>query len=65
MANIIGRLGRHSDRRERLALLRPDGTVSGWFARDATREEIVAALAKSGLVLRDDDTVTRAGEVEP
>jgi hypothetical protein len=62
MATITARLGRHADRPERLALLRSDGTVSCWFARNATREEIAAALAKSGLVLRDDDTVIRAGE---
>jgi hypothetical protein len=61
MATVITRLGRHSARPERLALLRSDGTVSCWFARNATREEIAAALAKSGgLVLRDDDTVIRA-----
>jgi hypothetical protein len=62
MADIVARLGRASDRPERLALLRSDGTVSCWFARNETREEIAAVLAKSGLVLRDDDTVTQAGE---
>jgi hypothetical protein len=62
MADVIGRLGRHSERPERLALITPDGTVNCWFARNATREEIAAALAKNRLVLRDDDTVIRAGE---
>jgi hypothetical protein len=60
MADIIAHLGRHTDRPERLALLRADGTVSSWFPRNATREEIAAARAKSGLVLRDDDTVIQA-----
>ncbi len=32
---IIGRIGYHKSRPERLALIRPDGTVSNWFARDA------------------------------
>jgi hypothetical protein len=60
VAEIIGRLGRTKERPERLALLRPDGTVSNWFAHDETREEIAAALAAAGLVLRDDDTVELA-----
>ena len=37
VAEIIGRLGRTKERPERLALLRPDGTVSNWFARDEKR----------------------------
>ena len=49
VAEIIGRLGRTKERPERLALLRPDGTVSNWFAHDETREEIAAALAAAGL----------------
>lgn len=40
--------------------MRPDGSVSNWFAYDETREEIAAVLAKSGMVLRSDDTVVRA-----
>jgi hypothetical protein len=59
MPEIIARVGRTEDRPERLALLRPDGTVSNWFARDETREDIAAALAKAGMTLRDDDTVVR------
>jgi hypothetical protein len=34
--------------------------VSNWFAHDETREEIAAALAAAGLVLRDDDTLELA-----
>jgi folate-binding Fe-S cluster repair protein YgfZ len=60
VAEIIARLGRTTERPERLALLRPNGTVSNWFAHDETREEIAAALAAAGLVLRDDDTVELA-----
>jgi hypothetical protein len=59
MPEIIARVGRTEDRPERLALLRPDGSVSNWFARDETREDIAAALAKAGMTLRDDDTVVR------
>ena len=67
MAEIIACLGRTTERPERLALIRLDGTVSNWFAHDETREEIAAALARAGLILRDDDTVElaaadRAGE---
>jgi hypothetical protein len=34
--------------------------VTNWFARDETREEIATALARAGLILRDDDTVELA-----
>jgi hypothetical protein len=56
---IIARLVRTPDRPERLALIKPDGRVSNWFAYDDTREDIAAVLAKAGLTLRDDDTVVR------
>ena len=57
MGRIVARLGRTMERPERLALIYPDGTVSNWFATDETREQIALALARAGLVLRDDDTV--------
>lgn len=60
MTEIIARIGRTEDRPERLALIHTDGSVSNWFAQDETREEIAAALATAGLLLRDDDTVVRA-----
>jgi hypothetical protein len=57
---IIARVGRSPDRPERLALFHPNGSVSTWFARDETREDIAAVLLKGGMVLRDDDTVVKA-----
>jgi hypothetical protein len=59
MPETIGRIGRHADRPERLALLYPDGRVSNWFAQDATRDDVAAILAQNGLTLHDDDTVTK------
>ena len=56
---IIGRIGTHKDRPERLCLMRPDGTLSNWFRRDETRTEISESLADAGLLLRDDDSVVR------
>jgi hypothetical protein len=60
MTEIICRLARSPQRPERLALIRPDGSIGGHFRRDETREEIAASLAEAGYVLRDDDTVVRA-----
>jgi hypothetical protein len=62
---IIARLGRAPHRPERLALIRPDGSVSNWFARDATRDEIAELLARAGLRLTDADTVIRDGSDAP
>jgi hypothetical protein len=56
---ILARLVRTPERPERLALIRPDGRVSNWFACDDTREDIAAILADAGLTLRTDDTVVR------
>ena len=60
MTDVIGRIGHHESRPERLSLIRPDGTVSSWFARDTTRDEIAVILASNGYKLRDDDTVVKA-----
>ena len=60
MTEIIGRLARHPNRPERFALLHLDGSVSNYFAIDDTREFCAGVLAKHGLTLHDDDTVTRA-----
>jgi hypothetical protein len=55
MIEVIGRIGYHPSRPERLSLIKPDGAVSSWFARDATRDEVAAILAANGMTLRDDD----------
>ena len=54
---IVGYLIDNGSRR---ALVRVDGTVSNKFGLWETREQIAAALAASGLLLRDDDSVVRA-----
>ena len=56
---VVARLGRHRRRPERFALILADGTVSNWFGVTDSREEIAALLARAGLALHDDDTVTR------
>jgi hypothetical protein len=57
---ILGRLVRDPERRERYTLLYLDGTVSNRFHGDDTRAEVAAILDRFGLKLRDDDTVVRA-----
>ena len=59
---VIGRLGRHPDRPERLAVIAMDGRALGWFAIDETREDAAAIIARSAYRLHDDDTIT---EKEP
>lgn len=59
MSEIIGRLERTTQRPERLALVRLDGSVSSWFARDMQRDDVATVLARHGLALRDDDSVVR------
>lgn len=59
-AEVVGYVARCVDRPERLALFRPDGTVSNSFAVDDDRETVKALLAKGGLTLRDDDKVVRS-----
>ena len=57
---IVAYLGRHPSRPDRLALMRPDGSVSNWFARDQSRREIADLLAQVGMILRDDGSVVQA-----
>jgi hypothetical protein len=59
LTEVIATVGYHPSRPERLSLIKPDGAVSSWFARDTTREEAVAILASNGMTLRDDDTVVK------
>ena len=56
----IGHLSRRPSRTTGLpcwALCRADGTVVAMFGADATREEVRRRLARTGLVLREDDAV--------
>ena len=55
--STIGRIGCHESHPERLALIRPDGAVSNWFAYDATLETLTVALAAHGYTVRADGTV--------
>lgn len=55
---VVGRIGRHKNRPDRLAFIRPDGKPGAWFDLDATRESIAANMP-AGLTLNDDDTVVR------
>ena len=57
----IGRIGFHQSRPERLALIRPDGSVSNWFALDDTMETVAAVIVAKlpGSVVQNDGTVTR------
>ena len=61
MTEIIGRIGFHQSRPERLALMRPDGCVSNWFARDDTMETVAAVIVAQlpGSVVQSDGIVTR------
>ena len=61
---VIAYLGRHPDRPERWALMRPDGSVSNWFARDETRREIADLLAQVGMTLRNDGSVVCVGPID-
>jgi hypothetical protein len=58
---IIGRIGFHPSRPERLALIRLDGTVSNYFALDATREHVAAVVMAQipGALVADNGTITR------
>ena len=55
----IGTISRHPSRPERLALLRPDGSVSNWFGQDETIETIRPQLEAMGASVGDDGTVTQ------
>lgn len=55
---MILKLARHPSRPERLALIRPDGTVSNWFGQHQDRAEVAEILRQAGYVLQDDDTVS-------
>ena len=55
----IGRIGVDPARPDRLTLFRADGSVSNRFACDDSRENVRDVLARNGLTLNDDDTVTR------
>jgi hypothetical protein len=59
------KLGHHPRRADHYALLTADGALQGTFPAAATRAEIIDTLALTGLVLHDDDTVTRAADVAP
>ena len=56
---IVGKLGRHKNRPERLAIISNDGAALVWFAQDQTRDELVTLLAADGYVIRDDDVVVK------
>lgn len=59
MPEIVGFLAPHPTRPERLALLRPDGTVSNTFGQGEDRTAVAALLRQAGLILQDDNSVTR------
>ena len=50
MPTQIGRIELNADR-QRWTLLRPDGALSNWFARDANRSAVVATLAGYGITV--------------
>ena len=56
---IIGRVARDPKQGDRLTLYRSDGSISNRFALDQTLEDVHVILAKQGLELRDDGTVTQ------
>jgi hypothetical protein len=56
---IIGKLGLHPRRRDRLCVLSLDGkTAVASFAFDQGRDEVAALLARGGYTLHNDDTVS-------
>lgn len=58
-ADAVGFVARRVDRPERLALFRPDGSLSNSFAQDDTLETLRPVLASKGLTLREDGVVVR------
>ena len=50
-ADAVGYIARRRDRPERLALFRPDGTLSSSFARDEGLDAIRTSLAAHGLAV--------------
>jgi hypothetical protein len=59
MSQIVGKIGRHNSRPERLAIIRPDGTPAMWFDMDQTEEELRAEIIRHGYAVAVDGTVTR------
>ena len=59
------RLGTHPRRPDHRALLAADGTLQSTFGITDTRAEIAATLARGGLTLHEDDTVTQAADTAP
>lgn len=58
-ADAVGFVARRPDRPERLALFRPDGSISNSFGRDEDLAAVAAILARSGLRLLPDGAVVR------
>lgn len=58
-AGAVGFIATRPDRPERLALFRPDGTLSNSFGQDEGRAEIAAILAPAGYHLLEDGSVVR------
>jgi hypothetical protein len=59
MPEIIGTIGRHKSRPERLAIIRPDGTAALWCGQHETDDELRATLTSNGYSVAEDGTVTR------
>ena len=58
-ADAIGFVAVRPDRPERLALFKPDGTLSNSFGQGEGRVEIAALLAPAGYRLLEDGSVVR------
>ena len=58
-ADAVGFVAIRPDRPERLALFRPDGTLSNSFGQDEGHTEIAAILAPAGYRLLEDGSVVR------
>lgn len=58
-ADAVGFVARRPDRPERLALFRPDGSLSNSFGQDEDLAAVAAILARSGLRLLPDGSVIR------
>lgn len=56
---IIGKIGRHPDRPERLAAIGLDGKRIATYAVDETLEQIIAGLRERGFDVNAEDNVVR------
>lgn len=57
--DAVGFVVRRPDRPERFGLYRADGTLSNSFAADETLADVATHLARHGLEMHSDGSVTR------